>query len=744
MTFRLASTPMRRLAFACGLALLLLAPPLPPGGGARAQEEEDLTKEVVAMRAAYDRARERLDDLDFAAAVRELGALIEPRARTRPADLGFEETRLLASAYDLRARAQFNLGNAAAAESDFGALLRLDPSYSIDRQTLSPKVVDLFDRVRARTVGILNLTVDPARARVKVDGEQVDSGPEGIGVLSGTHELRIEMDGYDPHVETITAAGGTRLERRVKLRPNRRSLEFITVPAGVTVTVDDAPAGTSAGPATPEVEGLAATYGFDARQASAPLLVPTVTPGEHRVTFQRACYETQSVVVRVDLDPDGRPLRFAPVILKESRTRLQITSVPAGAEVQVDGVPQGTTPLTLESLCGGDREVTVVRRDVGRWSERVRLATGQLNTLDVRLRPTLLYVGTFRLDEWGRAVWSDEDKPLLEALGRGLKTLNVARVPAVQESIREAVIRWMIADPREARAGRLLPPDLLRDAAERAGADLVLAGLTLTDDPERAWTLGLYSALHNTPDVVRLRLDKAEGVADFVARLDSAPLDAATLWGLGLSDTTLPPGGPVVARVLPGSPAAKAGVRVGDRVTSVGTKKTTTTREAMAALDAESARGGGVRSAVVVTLQAAEGTRTTRLAPVDAPALLSLTDPRLLYNRALAEYRLRARAATDETSRGVAALNTGLALMHFRAYDKALAEGLQKASLPPGSGITQGTVDYYRGLCALRRGDPDGARSAFQAAAKATGSTLESPEGPSASAAAARALQSLQ
>ena len=36
-----------------------------------------------------------------------------------------------------------------------------------------------------------------------------------------------------------------------------------------------------------------------------------------------------------------------------------------GAEVLVDGVSQGTTPLTLEALCGGDREVTVGRRDVG-------------------------------------------------------------------------------------------------------------------------------------------------------------------------------------------------------------------------------------------------------------------------------------------------------------------------------------------------------------------------------------------
>jgi tetratricopeptide (TPR) repeat protein len=729
------------LGLATGVALLAAPVLLAP---AAAQEEEDLTRELTAMRAAYDRARERLDELDFQGAVKELGSLIDPRAKTRPSDLGFEESRLLAAAYDLRARAQFNLGNAAAAEADFTSLLRVDPSYAIDRQTLSPKVVDLFDRVRTRTVGILDLKVDPPRARVRIDGDPVETGPEGIGVLSGTHELRIEMDGYEPHIETITAAGGMRVDRSIRLRANKRALEFITVPTGVTVTVDDTAAGTTAGPATPEVEGLAATYGFDAKQASGPLQVPLVTPGEHKVRFDRDCYESQSVVVRVDLDEENRPLRFAPVVLKESRTRLQITSVPSGAEVQVDGQKQGTTPLTLASLCGGDREITVLRDGVGRWSERVRLATGQVNTLDVRLRPTLLYVGTFRLDEWGRAVWSDEDKALLDALGKGLKTLNVARVPSVQQSIRDAVVRWMIADPREARGGTLLPPDILKDAADRAGADLVLAGLTLADDPEHAWTLGLYSPLHTTADIVRLRLDKPEGVADFVARLDNAPPEDATLWGLGLADTTLPPGGPVVARVLSGSPAAKAGVRVGDRLTGVGSRKVTTTREALATLEAESARAGGVRSAVVLALQASDGARTTRITPAEAPALLSLTDPALLYNRALAEYRLRARAAADETARGVAALNIGLALMHFRAYDKALAEGLQRASLPPGSGISAGTVEYYRGLCAQRRGDADGARSAWQAASRAAGSTLESPDGPSAAAAASRALQSLQ
>jgi tetratricopeptide (TPR) repeat protein len=732
-----------RRALFLGLLLLLVG----PGAWRRpaAQEEEDLTRGLRDVHAAYDRARERIDELDFAAAVKELSAVLDGRKPVRPGELGAEEVRLLAAAYDLRARAQFNLGNTAAAEKDFAALLRIDPAYAIDRQTLSPKVVDLFDRVRARTVGVLALSVDPARARVRIDGDQVEPGPEGVGLLAGTHELRVEMDGYDPHVETVTAAGGQRLERSVRLHPNRRALELITVPAGVAVKIDGAEAGTSAGPATPDVEALAASYGFDAKQASAPLLLAGVVPGEHRVSFERDCYETQSVVVRVDLDLEqNRPLRFAPVILKESRTELQITSVPSGAEVQIDGVRQGTTPLTVGSLCGGEREVSVVRGDLGRWTERVRVQTGQTNVLSVRLRPTLLYAGTFRLDEWGRAVWSDEDKPLLDGLGRGLKNLNLVRLPAVQQSLRDAIVRWMIADPREARGGTVLPPDLVKEAAEKTGADLVLAGVTFADDPSRGWTLALYSPLHPVPDTVRLRLDDPAGVKDILARLDAIPPETDDFWGFSLVDSALPPAAPLVARVLPGSPAAKAGVRLGDRLVAVGSRKVATAREAEEALDAESRHAGGVRTGAVLMLQATGEARSTRLSPTEAPALIPLGDPGLLYNRALAEYRLRARLASDDTARAVASLNVGLALMHFRAYDKAISEGLSRATLPAGSGIASGTVDYYRGLCALRRGDPEAAKSALRSAAGAAGSTLESADGPSAAAAAARALQALQ
>jgi len=216
------------------LWLLLAAGPLPLSGPRAAEpaapQEEDLTVDLRQMWAAFDRARGRIDDLDFGGAIRELSGIIESRKNRPPGGFGADELKLVTSAYDLRARASYNLGNARAAEDDFIALLGLNPAYDIDRQTLSPKVVDLFDRVRMRVAGVLMLQVDPPQARILVDGEPVDAQrPGGVALLAGDHELRIEMEGYDTRAARLSVSAGKEMRHSVRLVPNRRTLEFITI-----------------------------------------------------------------------------------------------------------------------------------------------------------------------------------------------------------------------------------------------------------------------------------------------------------------------------------------------------------------------------------------------------------------------------------------------------------------------------------------------------------------------------------
>src|SRR5262245_62236022 len=133
---------------------------------------------------------------------------------------------------------------------------------------------------------------------------------------------------------------------------------------------------------------------------------------------------------------------------------------------------------------------------------------------------------------------------------------------------------------------------------------------------------------------------------------------------MGLVDTLLDaggePDGPLVVRVLPGGPAAKAGLRKGDRIKAIGNRKTPLVRDVNQAIAAEMARPGGVKPTLVLAVEGTTGSRTVRVVPDDGPMVVPLSDPALLYNRALAEFRLRSRAAAAAIEKGAALLNLGV------------------------------------------------------------------------------------
>jgi len=85
-----------------------------------------------------------------------------------------------------------------------------------------------------------------------------------------------------------------------------------------------------------------------------------------------------------------------------------------------------------------------------------------------------------------------------------------------------------------------------------------------------------------------------------------------------------------------------------------------------------------------------------------------------------------------------------LALMHFRQYDRAM-EVLRDAKVSQVQGVSQGTIDYYTGICLLRLGNvyTSEAIQAFNQALKYPQATIFGPEGPLVSILAKQALEDL-
>lgn len=76
-------------------------------------------------------------------------------------------------------------------------------------------------------------------------------------------------------------------------------------------------------------------------------------------------------------------------LLPKKRGSLTVTSNPAGAEVRVDGVARGVTPVIVDNLVRGDHYVQVAHAEAGLGAARTRVGGGKAKDLTVSLSTQL-------------------------------------------------------------------------------------------------------------------------------------------------------------------------------------------------------------------------------------------------------------------------------------------------------------------------------------------------------------------
>ena len=108
------------------------------------------------------------------------------------------------------------------------------------------------------------------------------------------------------------------------------------------------------------------------------------------------------------------------------------------------------------------------------------------------------------------------------------------------------------------------------------------------------------------------------------------------------------------------------------------------------------------------------------------------------------DLRLRYLGATGDDA-GLLRLQQALALIHFKEYDKAL-EILRDARMTTVQGVSQGTLDYYTGVCLLHMGNVylSETLQSFNQALKYPQATLFGPDGPLLAPLARQALVDLK
>ena len=679
-------------------------------------------------------AKQFFDALDYEHAVTALDQAIVVLESRPPQD---PVRKALPSAYEMRARAQFGLGKEAEARTDFVALLKADPVYTLTGQ-VSPRVVTMFDEVRKVTVTSVKLAVTPATAEVRVDGIMVPAATT-MPIAVGDHTVAVAQVGYRAVTQTLRAASAEVAEVTIALERVSSVLTIVTAPPEVEVIIDGVSHGKSKpGAPPPEYAERAAKAGVPASELSQVMLVAELAPGAHVIDFKRDCHVGTQRRLNVD-KPDDYTLD--PVKLERAIATISVRANQAGAAVLIDGQQRGVAPFTIPDLCEGDHLIEL-RSPTGRFFKRLAARTGDKIEIDAALKPAFALVSMS-----GQASGLNTDLRLtIERALEGSRSVTIFAPPAAELDqmlkSQQLTPAWLAFDASKrplAQSADLGAPTRREMTAKIAKAFDAqgVASVTVPSALDRGrLVVSLLAAGSGEPDVLEVTMDHPETFGAAVAQLDRVPSFFRPSIGLTAIDVA-DLAGAVVIGVDANGPAARAGIAAGDVIQKA---------NAQAVGDALALNTllAGHKADDDLTLDLKDRAGAAKRADVKvfmAPRLVGLYDQTLLVNHMLVELRSRLQAPGNPLEDSVLRLNLAAALARIENWSDARTE-LQRVKLPDGPGVANGTVQYLLGLCADKLGNRADAETAWRAAAATE--SLVTEDGPTVKELADSRLAELQ
>ncbi|MBX7185694.1 MAG: PEGA domain-containing protein [Vicinamibacteria bacterium] len=717
---------LKRLA----LALLLCAA---PGTRGWAQSETDL----IALRATLDQAVSEFEGPQQGQSLVRFEEIIgRLEAERRQGSLTESGATLLVKAYEYRARVQFNLGNTDKAGDSFRALIALRPQHNLDAASISPKVIDFFKGVKSKIIGFVTVQSVPQGATVALNGKPLsvtDFFP--LEVVAGDYTLDITKNGYRPETRPVTVAAGETLSLQFDLVRTSATGYVITEPTDVEIFIDGVRKGSTTGVLDPALAAIAAARGLDPAKSSSRLEIPDLPSGSHTIEFRHACYET----LKLGLDvPEPQDYDIPPIKLEPSIGTISLTSDPPGGQIFIDGESQGVAPKTLRSVCAGVRRVEV-RHAAGRFVQDVDLKARATVELAAQIRPTLAFLGVVADGPSGERSLASMESRLARVASATIKAMNFLKADAAALERTLSAERLKLVD--------LLPPGkpdpaLVRRVFEKLAAALEVQGFLVGRIPEeqlsRSALLHVFAAGSVVPDSASVVIEDDSSYARFFAAFEKKVPLRAPWSGLVTVDTLLHEG-PVVLRVVPGSPADKAAFVKGHVITAAGGRPVTKTEELLSAIAA-----AGTSKPLSITANAAGGPKTVDLLMEDAPREISFQGAGVLANKISMDLRQTIEGYPGSANAAFARLNLGLIALGLHDFSGAHDSFIKaKNELPSGPGLSRGTAAFYAGVALEHLGYSKEALDEYTQASQDAGATLLSQDGPKVQDIAKRRIAAL-
>ena len=208
--------------------------------------------------------------------------------------------------------------------------------------------------------GLLMTNVTPdVVVQLYVDDTETALTEEGRAELArGKHQLRIETERYLDHEQQIDIQG----------YGNTQQLDITLQPAWAAVSISSQPA---------DAEVL-----VDGELVGRTPLVSDILQGQHEIALSSDGFKSMTFIQSIDA---GKDITLDTIQLQPVDGQLSVSSVPDGASVSVDGIFQGTTPISLNLIANNVHALQLSKAGYDTVAQSVTLKPDEQRSVELKL-----------------------------------------------------------------------------------------------------------------------------------------------------------------------------------------------------------------------------------------------------------------------------------------------------------------------------------------------------------------------
>jgi PEGA domain len=244
--------------------------------------------------------------------------------------------------------------------------------------------------------GTIRVLSNITGAEVFIDGTSMGKVPIDIKqVKGGEHVLEVKAPGYQTHEERVTINDGQSTVLKLDLNAEagaggKGTLKVVSPVPDADVFIDGAGIGK-----VPQEKA--------------------VGRGEHFVVVKLIGYKTFEQKIRLE---EGQTLTVSAEL--KAVGRIRVLSDPVGAEVLINGLPQGVTPLDLNEVEVGTTIVLLQRAGFQPWEQTLNLEGGKTEVLSATMKLEGMSDSQLSAQQRGLASWGARTLP------RGRSTVDLS------------------------------------------------------------------------------------------------------------------------------------------------------------------------------------------------------------------------------------------------------------------------------------------------------------------------------